>query len=707
MAFRLIKTSSLSGIPAGYALDGRDYAHMSVGVPIGTAAGLSSVKVEMNQITEAVHSNKSNFAWLSSGNPTGRRMLTNSIVCIGRSTDHLKALSAAASVETLTVGGNISAHGGLSATSTATGTQSYFAHNVGIGTAGPTSPLHIQTVGNRLLDLASTDTTAYFQLRDSSDSLYISSDNTKGSFGPNPGAHANNLNIDLTNGNVGIGTTTPISTFEIESGLTTVGAVLTLGTKEPTVVANDVLGRINFYAPLDTGTDSDEIGASIAAIAQDTFSDSVNSTALVFQTGKSEVATTKMVIDEDGKVGIGTSNPGYKLEVSEGTANELMRLDGANSGNLTFRNSTANEFVLYTGTSDALIFGTGGNNERMRITNDGKVGIGLTDPDQPLEVDGNIKSSGNLILDDGGSITENGGTAALTIDGSGHVTKIGQSTSTTQYFLKWDGSKAVWSKDSSVDFNASYFTSDVATGTSPYQCASTTLNTNLNADMWDGAQFSDYINQGMRTSDSPSFIDANLTGTVGATHDAYLNLGQTGDDAGTGIRYRDGYIQVKHKDSTNPGDAAGWGTVLNHGYAALCWATFWTSGGGIQGYGYGCNLVKQAVGKYRVVTGRTMSGKQSVFTQHAWPNWQTAGGSGGGMSSTGSMHPNLGVTDEWRTDYITLYLWEWTLAVGGNQSGIGDHEVYVGTGMRFNDRTHSSFVVIYDAAINHKISGEA
>ena len=91
----------MSGIPAGYALDGRDYAHMSVGVPIGTAVGLSSVKVEVNQITEAVHSNKSNFAWLSSGNPTGRRMLTNSIVCIGRSTGHLKALRSAASVGAL------------------------------------------------------------------------------------------------------------------------------------------------------------------------------------------------------------------------------------------------------------------------------------------------------------------------------------------------------------------------------------------------------------------------------------------------------------------------------------------------------------------------------------------------------------------------------------------------------------------------------
>ena len=108
------------------------------------------------------------------------------------------------------------------------------------------------------------------------------------------------LALNPANGKVGVNTDTPISDLEIRQGLSTVGAVLTLGTKEPTVVANDVLGRINFYAPLDTGTDSDEIGASIVAVAQDTFSDTVNATALEFQTGKSEVATTKMIIDEDG-----------------------------------------------------------------------------------------------------------------------------------------------------------------------------------------------------------------------------------------------------------------------------------------------------------------------------------------------------------------------------------------------------------------------
>ena len=57
----------------------------------------------------------------------------------------------------------------------------------------------------------------------------------------------------------------------------------------------------------------------------------------------------------------------------------------------------------------------------------------------------NITAVGDLILDDGGSIKEAGGVAAITIDGSAHVTKIGQSTHSTGHFLKWDGSKAVWS----------------------------------------------------------------------------------------------------------------------------------------------------------------------------------------------------------------------------------------------------------------------
>ena len=59
---------------------------------------------------------------------------------------------------------------------------------------------------------------------------------------------------------------------------------------------------------------------------------------------------------------------------------------------------------------------------------------------------GNLTVLGDIILDDGGSLKEAGGTAAITFDGSGNVTKIGQSTHTDGYFLKYrtDTGLAEW-----------------------------------------------------------------------------------------------------------------------------------------------------------------------------------------------------------------------------------------------------------------------
>ena len=143
------------------------------------------------------------------------------------------------------------------------------------------------------------------------------------------------------------------------SGLTTTGAVLTMATNEPSVVNNDVLGRINFQAPLDTGADSDLVGASIAAVAQDTFSDTVNSTALVFQTGKSETATTKMTIDEDGAVTLAAiaacGSDTDKFLVSDSgvikfrTGAEVRSDIGAGTSSVTLSGSTDNTIATVTG----------------------------------------------------------------------------------------------------------------------------------------------------------------------------------------------------------------------------------------------------------------------------------------------------------------------------------------------------------------------
>ena len=61
---------------------------------------------------------------------------------------------------------------------------------------------------------------------------------------------------------------------------------------------------------------------------------------------------------------------------------------------------------------------------------------------------GNMTVLGDIVLDDGGSIKEAGGTAAITFDASGHITKIGQDSPSNGQVLTWDTSgspsKAVW-----------------------------------------------------------------------------------------------------------------------------------------------------------------------------------------------------------------------------------------------------------------------
>ena len=65
----------------------------------------------------------------------------------------------------------------------------------------------------------------------------------------------------------------------------------------------DVIGRIDFQAPVEAGgTDAIVVGATILAEADATFSSSVNSTDLVFLTGDSGAATEKLRIDSTGQV---------------------------------------------------------------------------------------------------------------------------------------------------------------------------------------------------------------------------------------------------------------------------------------------------------------------------------------------------------------------------------------------------------------------
>ena len=146
-----------------------------------------------------------------------------------------------------------------------------------------------------------------------------------------------------------------------------------------------------------------------------------------------------------GNVGIGTTSPGEKLHVQEGSSTKgaTIRIDNPTTTNnscagIEFINSSTGiprsaimaqrvdsgynpELVFYTSDSNSL-------QERMRIDHDGCIGIGTTSPNSLLNVQGDSDPT-ILINAETGNSANSGKLAFAETDGGAH-----------QAFIKYDGS---------------------------------------------------------------------------------------------------------------------------------------------------------------------------------------------------------------------------------------------------------------------------
>jgi hypothetical protein len=147
------------------------------------------------------------------------------------------------------------------------------------------------------------------------------------------------------------------------------------------------------------------------------------------QTGTTR--TTRLLIDANGNVGIGTNSPQtlLQLQKANGTGSILLRMqndsvdgysgthlygsDNFIKGHFGWANTSAGTLAdkMYFGTIAAkdVVF-TSNDTERMRITSGGNVGIGTSSPIAKTEIRGNgntaINSAGTLFVTTGGTATQ-------------------------------------------------------------------------------------------------------------------------------------------------------------------------------------------------------------------------------------------------------------------------------------------------------------
>jgi len=218
---------------------------------------------------------------------------------------------------------------------------------------------------------------------------------TLADYGAGIGTQGATLKVDATNKRVGVGTDSPAGpegSLQVGTGITFFGN---------TGIVSAIGGKFSGDFTVG-GTLTYEDVANIDAVGIITAQSGVSIADSIFHTGDDNTAirfpaadtftvetggTERVRVTSAGKFGVGLT-PSMFFEVLS-DENDIARFSGPNSGGIVFRNDTSNEVQIHTGTSDALIFGTNGENERLRITSAGSVAIGVNSPSDKLHVGGN------------------------------------------------------------------------------------------------------------------------------------------------------------------------------------------------------------------------------------------------------------------------------------------------------------------------------
>jgi hypothetical protein len=276
----------------------------------------------------------------------------------------------------------IGAGGGGSSLWTDNGGDIYYnSGKVGIGTNSPESSMAIETDGNQW-DLSSTE--GDFRIGDATHRLKMGVATAGAGAGDARirveggtdrmmlGGGTNDV-LTITDQNVGIGTITPAAKLHVNGNIR----------------SNDLSGAGDRNVMADANGNL-IIGAGGGGSS--TWSENGNK-----------------IFYNDGHVGIGTNDPSVPLEINTSNSRQLVLKSTANDNYMQY--ITPSGFIGYSGVwsgNNDVDFGTTSGNTtgkvhlttgatpKLTVASNGNVGIGTTSPTSKLEVDGNIKTSGEL-----------------------------------------------------------------------------------------------------------------------------------------------------------------------------------------------------------------------------------------------------------------------------------------------------------------------
>ncbi len=268
--------------------------------------------------------------------------------------------------------------------------------NVGVGTSTPSQKLMVDSNSDTFITVNSThvdgnarvrfsntgDGTSYWQIGrgPAGDFSLVKDDSTKLLIDTSNNLTYSGGEAYFTGGDVGIGTTNPSSKLDVDTdsttaynaGAGTINSILTLSNRAADT--NTQTAAIRF---LMSGADDTYIGA-----VRDTSLS--NAADIFFNVRNTSTRNEAMRITSQATVGIGTSTPKRLLTLATSSAPQLTLTDGV-AGSLPF-NFRQIGSTLYIATSSLTSFATSTAPALMIDGTTGNIGIGVTNPNQRLEI---------------------------------------------------------------------------------------------------------------------------------------------------------------------------------------------------------------------------------------------------------------------------------------------------------------------------------